>query len=186
MLQQSVATAPYLARGVSPHHRPSWPWTWHSSSRPSGSHAATAPWTLGHSSWLPPLASSGLLLCCRSLALWATAPDLGLGITPFGCRPWPRTWSSSSWPALCASSQPPTLCYSPGGSKRAGHDWKPSLLLSFTSAEQLRKCASISRHLREALKAESGVGGAEDPIESFLVTLSGNYFLLEISQSRSR
>ena len=35
LLQQSTATAPYLGRGVSPHHRPSWPWTWSSSSRPS-------------------------------------------------------------------------------------------------------------------------------------------------------
>ena len=34
----------YLGRGVSPHHRPSWPWTWNSSSRPSCAWAATAPW----------------------------------------------------------------------------------------------------------------------------------------------
>ena len=30
LLQQSTATAPYLGRGVSPHRRPSWPWTWNS------------------------------------------------------------------------------------------------------------------------------------------------------------
>ena len=30
LLQQSTATAPYLGRGVSPHCRPSWPWTWKS------------------------------------------------------------------------------------------------------------------------------------------------------------
>ena len=35
LLQQSAAAAPYLGRGVSPHGRPSWPWTWSSSSRPS-------------------------------------------------------------------------------------------------------------------------------------------------------
>ena len=35
LLQQSTATAPYLGRGVSPHHRPFWPWTWNSSSRSS-------------------------------------------------------------------------------------------------------------------------------------------------------
>ena len=47
LLQQSTAAAPYLRRGVSPHHRPSWPWTWSSSSRPSCARAATAPWTWG-------------------------------------------------------------------------------------------------------------------------------------------
>ena len=34
-LQQSAAAAPYLGGGVSPHSRPSWPWMWSSSSRPS-------------------------------------------------------------------------------------------------------------------------------------------------------
>ena len=50
LLQQSAAIAPYLGRGVSPHHRPSWPPMWDSSSRPSCAHAATAPWTWGQSS----------------------------------------------------------------------------------------------------------------------------------------
>ena len=45
LLQQSTATAPYLGWGVSPHGRPSWSWTWSSSSWPSCTHAATAPWT---------------------------------------------------------------------------------------------------------------------------------------------
>ena len=45
LLQQSAASAPYLAWGVSPHCRPSWPWMWSSSSRPSCTLAATAPWT---------------------------------------------------------------------------------------------------------------------------------------------
>ena len=55
LLQQSTAIAPYLGQGVSPHHRPSWPSTWDSSSRPS-CRAATAPWTWGCSSLPPPLA----------------------------------------------------------------------------------------------------------------------------------
>ena len=42
LLQQSAAIAPYLGWGVSPHHRPSWPSTWYSSSRPSCTHAAMA------------------------------------------------------------------------------------------------------------------------------------------------
>ena len=50
LLQQSTAAAPYLGRGVSPHRSPSWPSTWDSSSRPSCTHAATAPWMWGWSS----------------------------------------------------------------------------------------------------------------------------------------
>ena len=57
LLQQSAAAAPYLGRGVSPHSRPSWPWTWSSSSRPSCARAATTPWAWGSSSWPPPLTS---------------------------------------------------------------------------------------------------------------------------------
>ena len=53
LLQQSAAIAPYLGQGVSPHHRPSWPWTWGSSS----SWTASAPWTWGCSSGPPPLTS---------------------------------------------------------------------------------------------------------------------------------
>ena len=71
LLQQSTAAAPYLGRGVSPHCCPSWSSTWDSSSGPSCTSAATAPWTSGCSS-LP------FLRCC-SLKLSATAPDLGLG-----------------------------------------------------------------------------------------------------------
>ena len=58
LLQQSAAAASYLGRRVSPHRRPSWPWTWSSSSRPSCPCTATAPWTWGCSSRPPPLASS--------------------------------------------------------------------------------------------------------------------------------
>ena len=50
LLQQSTAAAPYLGGGVSPHGRPSWPWGWSSSSRPSCTHAAATPWTWGSSS----------------------------------------------------------------------------------------------------------------------------------------
>ena len=45
LFQQSAAAAPYLGWGVSPHHCPSWPWTWSSSSRPSCTCIATTPWT---------------------------------------------------------------------------------------------------------------------------------------------
>ena len=47
--------APFLGQGVSPHHNPSWPWMWSSSSRPSCTHIATAPRTWGSSSWPLPL-----------------------------------------------------------------------------------------------------------------------------------
>ena len=57
LLQQSTAAAPYLGRGVSPHRRPSWPWTWSSSSRSSCTHAAIAHWKWGCSSWPRPLTS---------------------------------------------------------------------------------------------------------------------------------
>ena len=40
LLQQSAGPAPYLGWGVSPHHCPSWPWMWNSSSRPSCTRAA--------------------------------------------------------------------------------------------------------------------------------------------------
>ena len=42
LLQQSVAAAPYLGWGVSPHRRPSWPSMWDNFSRPSCACAATA------------------------------------------------------------------------------------------------------------------------------------------------
>ena len=57
LFQQSAAAAPYLGRGVSPHHCPSWTSMWDSSSGPSCACAARAPWTWGWSSWPPPLAS---------------------------------------------------------------------------------------------------------------------------------
>ena len=57
LLQQSAAAAPYLGRGLSSHGRPSRPWTWSSSSRPSRAYAA-APRRWGSSSRPQPLTSS--------------------------------------------------------------------------------------------------------------------------------
>ena len=80
LLQQSAAIAPYLGRGVSPHHRPSWPSTWDSSSRPSCTRAAMAPLMWGWSFWPPPLASGvgawGSSSCPQPLA-----SGLGLCLT---------------------------------------------------------------------------------------------------------
>ena len=76
LLQQSAAAAPYFGRGVSPHSRPSWPWTWSSSSRPSCTGAATAPWTWGSSSRLPPL-TSGWGSSSRHASAWSVAARLG-------------------------------------------------------------------------------------------------------------
>ena len=107
LLQQSAAIAPYLGRGVSPHHHPSWSSTWDSSSRPSCVRTATilwrgvgppscCPWprAWGWSSWTPPLASGvGLLLPAATPDLGcgvtplSTAPDLGRGVAPLGHRP---------------------------------------------------------------------------------------------------
>ena len=90
LLQESAASAPYLGQGVSPHRCPFWPWMWNSSSRPSCACVANAPWRWGCSS--RPLAlgmgsSSRLFLLPCSLALSATAPGLGCGVTPLGCLP---------------------------------------------------------------------------------------------------
>ena len=57
LLQQSAAAAPYLGGGESPHSRPSWPWTWSSSSQPSCARTAAAPWRWGSSSQAGPLTS---------------------------------------------------------------------------------------------------------------------------------
>ena len=104
LLQQSTAIAPYLGRGLSPHHHPSWSSTWDSSSRPSCAHTATAPWTWGWSSQPPPLASGvGLLLLATAPGLGlrgmgyllpAAAPDLGCGVTPFLTAPDLGRWLS--------------------------------------------------------------------------------------------
>ena len=62
LLQQSAATAPYLGWGVSSHGRPSWPWTWSSSSWPAVPDLGRGEDPLHRSctvaawrSWLPPL-----------------------------------------------------------------------------------------------------------------------------------
>ena len=67
LLQQSTAADPYLGRGTSPYHHPSWPSTWDSSSRPSYARAATAPWVAlsGHHPWprgMPVASGMGWLL----------------------------------------------------------------------------------------------------------------------------
>ena len=59
LLQQIAAAALYLGWGVSPHHHPSWPWTWNRSSRVSCAHAATSPWMWDCSFQPLPLASGG-------------------------------------------------------------------------------------------------------------------------------
>ena len=55
LLQESTPATPYLGHGVSSHCRPSWPWTWSSSSQPSFTGAAAAPWTWGCSTRSLPL-----------------------------------------------------------------------------------------------------------------------------------
>ena len=62
LLQQSSAAAPYLGRGVFPHRRPSWPWTWNSSSRPPCARATTTPWITNWS--LPNIDNFKLLEAC--------------------------------------------------------------------------------------------------------------------------
>ena len=54
LLQQSAAAALYLGWGVSPHCRPSWPWTWNTLFRLSCAHVAAISWTWGCSSGPPP------------------------------------------------------------------------------------------------------------------------------------
>ena len=79
LLQQITAAAPYLGRGVSPHHHLSWPSTWSSSSRPSCARAATAAWTWGWSCWPPPRpqawGNSSWPLPLEHGVLLASAPD---------------------------------------------------------------------------------------------------------------
>ena len=71
------------------------------------------PWLWARGSFSQPFLRS------RSLALSATAPDLGRGVTPLDCcpsgmgsspiLPRPRTWGSSSRPCLVHQSQLPAL-----------------------------------------------------------------------------
>ena len=44
LLQQSVASTPYLRGGMSTHCRPSWRWMWSSYSQPSSNHTVTTSW----------------------------------------------------------------------------------------------------------------------------------------------
>ena len=102
----SLHSCSYLGRGVSPHHRPSWLWC---GIAPLGPPAPAQPPFLGLG--VAPLSfrpwprtwgsSSRLFLRHHSLALSATALDLGHELTPLGHRPsgmgspsfcpWPRT-----------------------------------------------------------------------------------------------
>ena len=73
LLQQSAANALYLGRGVSPHHCPSWPSMWDSSSRPSCAHAATAPWMWGNhakSAVFDPYRDQAFLFCRLIVYKW--------------------------------------------------------------------------------------------------------------------
>ena len=111
-----------LDRGISPHHRPSWPSVWDSSSRPSCARAARAPWTWSWSSRLPPLTSGLEEWGCSSRPL-PLASGLGCGSSPPGRCPWPRTRGNSSsrspWPwtrgsSSCRHPWPRTLGISSG------------------------------------------------------------------------
>ena len=89
LLQQSAAAAPYLGWGVASHSRPSWPWTWSSSSQHSCAPqhpllgGGVAP--LGRRPWPRRWGSSWpLLLHCRSLALSVGTPDFRRGVAPHG------------------------------------------------------------------------------------------------------
>ena len=105
LLQQSAAAAPYLGWGLSSQGRPSWPWTWSSSSQLSCARAAAAPWRWGCSSRQPPLTSDmGKLLC--------TAPAL-LQPGILGCHPCP--WARGS--SLRKRPQYPGLGNSQNGEK---------------------------------------------------------------------
>ena len=108
LLQQCAAAAPYLGRGVSSPGRPSWPWTWGSSCRPSCARAAAAPWTRGCSSGPPPLTSGGV-----GKLLSAAPAQSQLGALPRHPWPWARCSSSRPWfcmaTLLCGPSQPQRL-----------------------------------------------------------------------------
>ena len=72
LLQQSVASAPYLGRGVAPYRQPSWPSTWNSSSRPSCTSAAT---TLLDSLYLSFFPHSAASLIASVIEIWIPYPQ---------------------------------------------------------------------------------------------------------------
>ena len=94
LLQQSAATAPYLGRGVSPHHHPSWPWTLSSSSRPSCACAATAPW----------------MWSCHCESEWTDADVTG-GFRVAGWQDADNSWASAHTPS---SRTIPRTAHRPG------------------------------------------------------------------------
>ena len=89
LLQQSAAPAPYLGRGVSLHHGPSWPWH---GIAPLGPPAPAQPPLLGPRV-APPVRAPGLrrrvapLGCSCAVAAWCCRPP-----------PWPHTRGNSPWP----------------------------------------------------------------------------------------
>ena len=94
LLQQSTAVTRYFGWEVSPQGRPSWPWTWSSSSQPSCTHASLCLWTWGSSSQPPPLTS-----------------DVGSSSRLHFCMV-RRSQCASLHPLNChISSHSPALCY---------------------------------------------------------------------------
>ena len=169
LLQQSAAIAPYLGRGVSPHHCPSWPSKWDSSSRPSCARAAAAPWTWGWSSGPPPLASglgvwgissrpppltsdAGYLLSAVSApsqsGTLGRCPDLRHGVTPLGRHPSGMGLGLGLWqptPVFLpgeSHGQRSLVGYSPWGHREL-HDW-----VTKHNTAQHRK-QSLSRYLTQ-------------------------------------
>ena len=67
LLQQSTAAAPYLGQGVSPHHCPSWPSTWDSSSKALLRPCSHGSWEVGlvFPAATPGLGRVGLQNHCR-------------------------------------------------------------------------------------------------------------------------
>ena len=116
LLHQSSATAPYLGQGVSPHHAPP---DLECGIAPLGPPCLRSHCSLDMGLVLPattpgsrqrvtppgrcPLSqaegsSSRLLLCCRSLALSATAPVLGCGVVPLSHSCTITAWHSHPLP----------------------------------------------------------------------------------------
>ena len=91
---ESVAAAPYLGWGVSPHGWTFWLWRWSSSSRPSCARAAA---TLTLSLWK--LLSAATLTFGVGLLLSGTSPDLGHAVTLLGHRPENITQDINTTPA---------------------------------------------------------------------------------------
>ena len=109
LLQQSAATAPYLGWGVSPHCRPSWPWTWSSSSRPGASCEELTHWKR--------------LWCWEGLGAGEEGDDKGWDGWMASLTWWTWVWvNSGSW---WWTGRPGVLRFM--GSQRVEHDWVTEL-----------------------------------------------------------